>query len=186
MPFFLSSDITTFLIQAAGGGISLGNGPNSAQNGGHIFLAGLVLQLVSFLIYTAIFTTFTYRVRKYEPTVWAKDAGMRWYNDWRALAGALGLSCVGIIIRSCYRVAEMSEGFLGSLSTTEGYFYGLDTLPLFIAIVVYIPFWPGRFIRASSQSGVADEEKTNHDGNANGDASDRVGSEEFAAVTEVT
>ncbi|KAJ3485770.1 hypothetical protein NLI96_g4730 [Meripilus lineatus] len=53
---------------------------------------------------------------------------------------------MGQNIRSVYRLVELSEGYFGKLSTTEGYFYGLDTLPLFIAIVVYTPFWPGRFI----------------------------------------
>lgn len=41
---------------------------------------------------------------------------------------------------------ELGQGFQGFLATTERFFYGLDTLPLFIAIVVYLPFWPGRFI----------------------------------------
>jgi hypothetical protein len=45
-------------------------------------------------------------------------------------------------------VVELSEGFQGRLATSEAFFYGLDTLPLFIATVVYIPFWPGRFIPA--------------------------------------
>lgn len=33
------------------------------------------------------------------------------------------------------------------LARNEGTFYGLDTLPLFIAISIYVPFWPGRFIK---------------------------------------
>ena len=33
------------------------------------------------------------------------------------------------------------------MSRSEGLFYGLDTLPLFIATSVYVPFWPGRFIQ---------------------------------------
>lgn len=41
---------------------------------------------------------------------------------------------------------ELGEGFQGPLTRSEPLFYGLDTLPLFIAISVYIPFWPGRFI----------------------------------------
>ena len=49
-------------------------------------------------------------------------------------------------IRSVYRTIELSQGFGGHLSTVEAFFYGLDTLPLFLAIVIYIPFWPGRFI----------------------------------------
>lgn len=49
-------------------------------------------------------------------------------------------------IRSIYRTIELSQGYHGKLATTESFFYGLDTLPLFIAIAIYIPFWPGRYI----------------------------------------
>lgn len=27
------------------------------------------------------------------------------------------------------------------------FFYALDTLPLFLAIAVYIPFWPGKHVQ---------------------------------------
>ncbi len=62
------------------------------------------------------------------------------------------MSCIHVFdiharqIRSVYRTIELSEGFQGRLATSEAFFYGLDTLPLFIAIVIYLPFWPGRFI----------------------------------------
>jgi hypothetical protein len=49
-------------------------------------------------------------------------------------------------------VAELSQGFDGRLATSEPFFYGLDTLPLFIATAVYIPFWPGRFIREEANT----------------------------------
>lgn len=45
-----------------------------------------------------------------------------------------------------YRVIELSQGYRGHLATTEAFFYGLDSLPLFIAVAVYTPFWPGRMI----------------------------------------
>ena len=48
-------------------------------------------------------------------------------------------------------MVELSQGFEGYLATTEPFFYGLDTLPLFIATAAYIPFWPGRFIRESAE-----------------------------------
>jgi hypothetical protein len=71
---------------------------------------------------------------------------MPWRRNWHALAGALTVSCVGIIVRSGYRCAEFAQGPRGHLATSEGFFYGLDTLPLFVAIAVYVFFWPGRFI----------------------------------------
>ncbi|KAF7789480.1 hypothetical protein EIP86_000426 [Pleurotus ostreatoroseus] len=41
-------------------------------------------------------------------------------------------------------IAEYS--YQGHLTTTEKYFYLLDLLPLLVALVIYIPFWPGRYI----------------------------------------
>ncbi|KIJ16373.1 hypothetical protein PAXINDRAFT_75421 [Paxillus involutus ATCC 200175] len=145
---FILSDVTTFVIQAAGGGLTVSNNYSTALTGTHIFLAGLVLQLVSFISFSAITVRFLLRVRTHVPLAWNRDSKRGWYDDWRTLAGALCISCVGILVRSGYRVAELSQTFHGSLSSTESYFYGLDTLPLFIAIAIYVPLWPGRFIVA--------------------------------------
>ncbi|KAJ3739402.1 RTA1-like protein [Lentinula detonsa] len=148
---FISSDITTFLIQAIGGAMSISaNDEPLALAGSRVFLTGLALQLFSFLVFTCIFLIFLYRVRKYQHAIYLKDRSIVWYKDWRALAGTMIVSCIGILIRSVYRTIELSEGFQGRLATSEPFFYGLDTLPLFIAIVVYLPFWPGRFIPQST------------------------------------
>ncbi|KIK79587.1 hypothetical protein PAXRUDRAFT_834021 [Paxillus rubicundulus Ve08.2h10] len=144
---FVSSDIITFLIQAIGGGMSVSRSVGQELVGSHIFLAGLVLQLASFLTFSCIYARFLYRIYTLVPNVWERDKEQRWYFDWRALAGALAVSCIGILIRSCYRVAELSQGYLGYLITTEAFFYVLDTLPLVVAVSVYAPFWPGRFIK---------------------------------------
>jgi len=145
---FISSDITTFLVQAAGGSVSISSNTLSlAKVGSNIFLAGLVMQLASFLTFTCIFSVFIYRVRTQEPEIWTMHASTRkWHQDWRTLAAAMIFSFVGILIRSTYRVAELSQGYEGFLATTERFFYGLDTLPLFIAISIYVFFWPGRII----------------------------------------
>ncbi|KAL0574678.1 hypothetical protein V5O48_007294 [Marasmius crinis-equi] len=155
---FVASDIITFLIQAAGGSITTSNDFNLVKIGSRIFLAGLALQLASFAVFSVIYLVFLYRVRFHDRAVWEIDASKKWYQDWRALAGMLVVSCIGILVRSVFRTIELSEGFGGHLSTTEAFFYTLDTLPLFIAIVVYVPFWPGRFIRADVDVKEKDEE----------------------------
>lgn len=45
-----------------------------------------------------------------------------------------------------YRSIELSEGYNGRLTRTEIYFFVLDFVPLIVAMVCYVPFWPGRFI----------------------------------------
>ncbi|KAF8076467.1 RTA1-like protein [Lyophyllum atratum] len=148
---FVSSDITTFLIQAVGGSLSVSaNAPARALAGSRIFLAGLAAQLLSFFVFTFIYLLFLYKVYRHAPHVWAKDQPEAWCRDWRTLACVLITSCVGILIRSGFRVVELSEGFQGRLASSEAFFYGLDTLPLLIATSIYVPFWPGRFIVESS------------------------------------
>ncbi|EKM59872.1 uncharacterized protein PHACADRAFT_250650 [Phanerochaete carnosa HHB-10118-sp] len=163
---FVCSDVATFLTQAAGGSISASahTNPSKAQAGSRVFLVGLVLQLVSFAIFMCVYTRFIYRVRKYQPEVWTRDRGMKWYKDWRALASAMWLSCVGILIRSVYRTIELSEGFDGFLTRTEVYFFALDFVPLVLALVCYIPFWPGRFIPANAALPEASPRQPSTDG----------------------
>lgn len=45
-----------------------------------------------------------------------------------------------------YRTIEFASGSQGPLTTTEIYFWLLDFIPLIVAVGIYIPFWPGKFI----------------------------------------
>ncbi|KIJ56800.1 hypothetical protein M422DRAFT_197995 [Sphaerobolus stellatus SS14] len=146
---FIASDVTTFLIQATGGGVSVA-GSNSghlqtAAVGSNIFVAGLAIQWASFGFFTIVYFLFIYRVWKYNPAAWNPSPKPVWWKHWRTLAIALVFTCVGILIRSAYRTIELSQGYFGHLATTEPFFYALDTLPLFIAIGVFVPFWPTQF-----------------------------------------
>ncbi|KAG1815472.1 RTA1-domain-containing protein [Suillus subaureus] len=144
---FVLSDVTTFVIQATGASMTTSKVQSSASTGLHIFLAGLIMQLVSFGFFCAIYARFLYRVYTEEQDVCMRDSKQHWINDWRTLAAALAVSCVGLLIRSFYRVVEASQGFRGNLSTSEAAFYLGDTIPICLALVVYVPFWPGRFIK---------------------------------------
>ncbi|KAH9977784.1 RTA1-like protein [Lactifluus volemus] len=165
---FVISDVTTFLIQVLGGAISVGAKTIKGETmGSRIFLGALITQLISFLIFTAIFLRFMHHMRKFERDAWTHREN-KWHNDWRVLAGALGVSCIGIIIRSFYRVVELSQGFRGPIAQNEALFYGLDTLPLFIAISVYVPFWPGRFIPERSHVASGDTMEMKNKGEREG------------------
>ncbi|KAH7343267.1 RTA1-like protein [Rhizoctonia solani] len=146
MKFFLASDLFTFAVQACGGGMSTSNDLDKLRIGQKIFLAGLALQLASFALFSALYIVFLIRIYKFAPEIWHHQTPVPWYRNWKTLAAALALSCVGILIRSVFRTIELSEGFRGHLATTESLFYGLDTYPLFVAVAIYVPFWPGRFI----------------------------------------
>ena len=60
--FFVLSDVATFLIQAAGGGLSISDNRKTSDAGQKIFLAGICLQLASFAFFTGLWALFGWRV----------------------------------------------------------------------------------------------------------------------------
>ncbi|KZP04541.1 RTA1-domain-containing protein [Athelia psychrophila] len=136
---FVWSDVITFWIQASGGGLTASKG--MAKVGQNIALVGLVLQLLSFGLYTILLLVFGARVRSRYPKVWhmGKLGGLR---DWRVLYYTTCLTCIGIIVRSVFRIAEFSQGYSGWIPTHEAYFYCFDSIPLFLAISLYMFVWP--------------------------------------------
>lgn len=69
----------------------------------------MIGQLLSFIAFTVMFLVWLWRVRSEAPDRWQSSYREKadgtptdryhWYNDWRALAGALVISCIGIIVR---------------------------------------------------------------------------------------
>jgi hypothetical protein len=129
---FVISDIITFCIQATGGGMSTADGMHNT--GTSIFLAGLILQLISFALFTLLYLVFWFRVRK-DTKIWN-------HPGWKPLFFALGFTCIMFLTRSVFRTIELSEGYAGHLTIHEEYWAALDALPLVLGIAVYCYFWP--------------------------------------------
>lgn len=47
---------------------------------------------------------------------------------------------------SCRPLCTLTISYTGYLNTHEIYFSVLDTLPLFLAISIYVWFWPGKYL----------------------------------------
>ncbi|KAG8791209.1 hypothetical protein FRC12_009879 [Ceratobasidium sp. 428] len=139
---YVTSDVVTLFVQAAGGSLAAAKNETLTKLSTKIFLAGLILQLISFISYCIVFTVFLYRVKTWRAPVWHEKAENSLLSHWKGLVGIMMVSCLGIIVRCVYRTVEGSEGFSGYLLTHEVYFYVLDCLPLFIAIAVYTIIWP--------------------------------------------
>lgn len=162
--FYVISDISTFLIQAAGGAMTASGqtNPKMGEIGEKVSMAGLSLQGASFISYTFILLYFGWRVRKLYPEKWnivasypdqrAHPPLWKFWDgspilDWRILYFAVLITCIGFVTRSSFRIAEFSGGYRGHLYITESYFYILDALPIWLAISVYIFVWPPRFLK---------------------------------------
>ncbi|KAJ7505373.1 RTA1 like protein-domain-containing protein [Mycena galericulata] len=148
---FVWSDVTTFLLQSGGGGLTASKTPATANLGNKIAMVGLIVQALSFLLFTGVLLTFGLRVRAEFPAAWRphnprpfKVLSRRPIEDWRIVFYVMCATCVGILVRSVFRITEFGGGYKGTVATHEGYFYALDALPLWIAMTLYCFVWPVR------------------------------------------
>ncbi|KAJ6478275.1 RTA-like protein [Mycena sanguinolenta] len=163
---FVWSDVATFLIQAIGGAMSTSTKINTINLGNKIVLVGLGLQLASFGLFTTLMIVFGLRVRTRFPHVWratgsadfapfSKDS----VADWHILYYTLCLTCVGILIRSIFRLAEFAQGHKGYISTHEVFFYCFDALSLWITMTLYCSVWPPRFLNTTREAEIMELQK---------------------------
>ncbi|KAF7374495.1 hypothetical protein MSAN_00334100 [Mycena sanguinolenta] len=155
---FVWSDVITFLLQSGGGGLEATKNASTANLGNKIALIGLVLQAVSFGLFTIVLIVFAQRVSKHYPELWRpknprpfKVFSQKTIDDWRIVVYLMYITCIGILIRSIFRVAEFAGGFNGTISTHEGYFYVFDSLPLWISMTLYCIVWPTRAMPRRSE-----------------------------------
>ncbi|KAJ6449513.1 RTA1 like protein-domain-containing protein [Mycena vitilis] len=168
---FVWSDVVTFLIQAIGGAMSTSSTVATIDLGNTIVIAGLGVQLASFGLFTTLVISFGLRVRNHFPKVWnaTGNQGFAAFSrspvaDWHLLYYTLCLSCVSILIRSIFRMAEFIQGHKGYISTHEAFFYCFDALPLWIAMTLYCAVWPPRFLHPRTAKG-EEVELTRKEGN---------------------
>jgi hypothetical protein len=138
---FVISDVVTFLIQATGGSMGASNTISTQRLGSHIVLVGLTVQTVSYILFIALCGRAHLSIRK-------EASGN---ESWWRIMWLLYFSSVFITIRCIYRLVELAQGFTGYLFTHEVWFYVFDSLPLFLAISVYIPYWPGNYLSYESR-----------------------------------
>ncbi|PWN49448.1 hypothetical protein IE53DRAFT_369759 [Violaceomyces palustris] len=147
---FVVMDVATIATQVAGAALfgvaqsdlADGNEPSvTPQQANNILLAGLAVQNASFLIFLAIYHTFLYRLFKSRVGGVARSAGEEVGRD-KLLHFAILSSSYLIFLRTLYRLAEAIEGIFSDISTNEDLFAGLETVPVLLAIAIWvvIPF----------------------------------------------
>ncbi|KAJ7026822.1 RTA1 like protein-domain-containing protein [Mycena alexandri] len=171
---FVCTDVTTFLIKAVGGALLASSALKT-----NILGTRLLLQLVSFGLFIRLAIVFAVRLYvlrsmlpptqrftdaftpdgKHFTYVWKASTrkpnfglfGRNVVNDRKVLYYTLCITCIALLIRSIFRVAEFATGFHSALSTEEAYVYCLDTLPVWVAMSMYCVVWPPRFLVLPSQ-----------------------------------
>ncbi|OAA59756.1 RTA-like protein [Niveomyces insectorum RCEF 264] len=139
---FVVLDIVAFIIQVYGAANAASNTATDAQvlRALHVYMAGVGIQLLFILICCAFGVKLFFTIR-------AESAGRRNARPAFALLYTQFAVLLLVVIRIIFRIVEYSSGLTSSIPNHEAFQYCLDTLPMFIALVLYSVVHPGRILR---------------------------------------
>ena len=100
---FIVCDVISLALQAAGGALS-STSSGSDRSGVSIAKAGLSFQVATLTIFSILTIDYFLKSRK----VWRSQ---HWPKVFTAFLGLLALATVLILIRCCYRIYELRDGY---------------------------------------------------------------------------
>ncbi|KAF5001046.1 hypothetical protein FDECE_11080 [Fusarium decemcellulare] len=133
---FVTGDVISLFMQAAGGGLMASDG--SQDLGEKIVVIGLFVQLTFFGFFIIVAALYHHRLRK-NPTTRASHPMVRW----QAYLITLYVTGVLIWVRSLFRVIEFLQGNDGQLMRSEAYVFVFDGLLMFTVLGWMNWFHPG-------------------------------------------
>lgn len=143
---FISCDITSLVLQAAGGALTATANTQADQDTGvNILIAGLALQIVSIALFLVLWAEFAWRLHKKVPESQRNPtfATIRRGWLWKGFQPALFVAMLLVFIRCIFRCAELQEGFGGPLANDEVTFMILEGPMIFIAGILLTIWHPG-------------------------------------------
>ncbi|KAH3688419.1 hypothetical protein WICPIJ_000558 [Wickerhamomyces pijperi] len=169
---FISCDVISLAIQAAGGAIAAVNVVDyeSPDSGTHIMVAGLAFQVFSMSVFIFFFAHFLYKIQYFHPDKYeqfengeAFDPEHKSFRQARFFKHFIFVICLGVIfvfVRCIYRVVELAEGWSGYLITHEAYFMILDALMMALTCLCFSVFHPGFFFGKNGVQLVKSKKRT--------------------------
>jgi len=165
--------IALVLQGAGGGITSTGNDTTTDLLGVNVMIAGLAFQIFSLVVFIALCSDFAWRFYRASGTGSAPSSGPMLENNstyvlldknetsisttptlatldhvrrsrmFKGLILALACATILILIRSCYRLAELRGGFHGTLANNEVLFMILEGPMIIISVLLLNVFHPG-------------------------------------------
>ncbi|KAJ5182594.1 hypothetical protein N7492_000210 [Penicillium capsulatum] len=116
---FVSCDIISLILQAAGGAItSIADDKPTSDMGINVMIAGLIFQVVSLAGFMVLTVEYGIRVRRgRRASVAPRPLRENWKH--KAFLWGLATATVTIFVRSIFRVAELQGGFHSDLANNE-------------------------------------------------------------------
>ena len=135
LAIFITSDAVCTVMQVAGAAL-LGSAESNDKDpnvGNHILTAGLAIQVFVFLIFLILTAIF-----------FIKSRDIIWEKGRRAFLVSFVVATLLVYLRTCFRLAETAQGVMSRLFSSEGFFTGLEFVPILVASILFIIWHPGR------------------------------------------
>ncbi|WAO92135.1 Hypothetical protein NCS54_00962900 [Fusarium falciforme] len=140
---FMLLDFFALLLQSGGGALVGGNDPSMWDMGLKILQAGLSIHLIGIAIYGALCLEFGVAVRRARGE-WSGDFKMlQLSTKFKMFCLVLGVSTLAVLIRTAFRVAELSQGFDSKIAKSETAFLLLEGTMILVACLCLTICHPG-------------------------------------------
>ena len=139
---FFISDVVCLFVQAGGGGLLAIADANANRVGTAIVLSGLAIQLVFFSGFTWILWQVATK----------HELGLTSVPSLRPVFSGLTGTIILLYIRNIFRVVEFASGSEGYAATHEWVFNVFETLPIFLALVLYAIYHFGKLLECRSDN----------------------------------
>jgi len=142
---FILCDVVATIVQIVGAAL-VGSAYSNRRNPtipNNILLAGLAFQVFSFALFILCLFVFLRKSRKVTTSIF------------KAFAAAVFTATIAVYLRTCFRLAETAQGLMQALSTHEVFFGCLEFLPVVVAVYIFVPWHPGRWLGSSRSEGKA-------------------------------
>ncbi|KAM6484266.1 RTA1-domain-containing protein [Trichoderma sp. SZMC 28011] len=150
---FVPFDVTSLALQGAGGALSASSS-GSSQTGVNIALAGLILQVITLVIFCAIFGDFFFRYAR-------SSKGQVHELREKLFVGFLSASVLSTLVRCIFRADELKDGYDGSTVKNEGLFIGLEGVLVIFAVFCLCIGHPGFVFKKNNR--MRENTETNKD-----------------------
>ncbi|KAG9104644.1 hypothetical protein FRC06_000408 [Ceratobasidium sp. 370] len=156
LTIFLTADVTALFLQAIGGAIaSAADNLAGANRGGNIMLSGIVIQLAAVTLFDLLSIEFAIRFALGRPARIVQGSRIPRFGGWKDVPRGVPLMMVGlavasvfILVRSIYRTIELTDGWAGTIISTEKWFNLFDGGAIVVAMVAFNVFHPGYLIKS--------------------------------------
>ncbi|KAF4949578.1 hypothetical protein FSARC_13443 [Fusarium sarcochroum] len=140
---FMLFDFVALVLQAAGGSM-LGSDERDTINVGlKVMKAGLAAHLAAISIFVLLASELAFRIFRHQQDWDSKFSNLQRSSRFKMFLVGLTIATVTILIRTAYRVAELSAGYHSALAENETAFMFLEGMMIVIATTALAIGHPG-------------------------------------------